>query len=378
MIDDIIVRNQKYRIIMKHQLETMLVTFALLFTCFYCAFPQETTLKEEVSIKVNDKLTLAGEIEYPDKEGKFPAALLIWGSGPHTRDEMISGTPIFKQISESLLSEDMVVMRMDKRGYGKSIGEYRSEDNYTTQDLANDIKLAYNYLNSHKAVDTTKVGLIGHSEGTIIASMLGAEDKSIDWLVLFGPSAVSGREIELDQGSYSREQLGMSKDINSAITEVWKEYIEFIKEGYKNDSLYYQIGKRFLMAHGLEENDKRITNEFIDQLLDAYKTPWYQFFYANDNSKHLEKIKIPLLAIMGGADKHTTVNLHFQPLYNALQKAENKSYKIVILGDDDHFFFRHKGERLKKHEFGEMKMSHQFTETIKSWLKERQIIDADK
>ncbi|MEM7087277.1 MAG: alpha/beta hydrolase [Bacteroidota bacterium] len=355
-------------------MKTLVVTAALLFLSSYSVIAQDITIKEEVSISVNDSLTLAGEIEYPNKEGKFPAAILIWGSGPHTRDQSISETPIFKQISNFLVAKDMVVMRMDKRGYGKSTGNFRSEDNYTTRDLANDINLAYQYLNRHSMVDTTKIGLIGHSEGSIIASMLGAEDKSIDWMILFGPTGVSGKEIELEQRAYEREKLGMSKEVGDALSEVWKEYIEFIKSGYKNDTLYYDIGKRFLMAHGLEENDDRITPELIDQLLDGFKTKWYQYFYGNDNSKHLEKISIPLLAIMGGADKHTSVKLNFEPLYNALEKANNKMYKIVILADNDHFFFKYNGKRLEKHRPGEMKMSDEFRETIISWLETTGII----
>ena len=345
---------------MEYQLQKRTILALVICAWFWTGLSQNTTIREEFTLVVNDSLKLAGEIEYPRETGEYPAALLIWGSGPHTRDQEISGTPMFKQISEALVSEGMVVMRLDKRGYGKSTGKFRSEDNYTTRDLANDIKMAYQFLNAHKAVDRTKVGLIGHSEGSIIASMLCAEDKSIDWTILFGPSAVSGKEIELAQGQYNRSKLGMTEEISEAVGEVWTDYIEFIKDGYQNDSVYYEIGKSFLMAHGLEKNDERITPEFIDQLLDGYKTPWYQYFYSHDNARNIEQIKIPLLAILGGADNHTTVELHLSPLYRALRKAGNKDYKIVVLGDEDHFFFRYKGERMDKHVPGEMKMSEQF------------------
>lgn len=355
---------------MKHQ-----IIGWLFFVLFAWNGLAQTSLKEEFVLETTDGIKLAGEIEYPNQKGKFPAAILIWGSGPHTRDQVISGTPIFKQIAEELIQEGMFILRMDKRGYGKSTGAFQSEDNYTTRDLAKDIKLAYDYLNVHPLVDTTRIGLIGHSEGSIIASILGSEEKGIDWLILFGPSAVSGKEVELAQGQVNRKALGITDEVNRNISVVWDRYIEFIKGGYQNDSLYYDIGKAFLMAHGLEESDERINPEFIDQLLDAYKTPWYQYFYNHDNRKFLEQIKIPVLAILGGADQHTSVDLHLLPLYNALQKANNKDYKIVILADEDHFFFRFQGERLQKHQFGAMKMSPKFLSTMKSWLKERLIVD---
>ena len=333
----------------------------------------QSTLQEEFDLVTPSGDTLAGEIAYSNKKGKFPAAILIWGSGPHTRDQVISGSPIFKQISEALIAQGMVVMRLDKRGYGNSSGDYRSEDNYTTRDLADDISLAYDYLNQHAAVDTAKVGLIGHSEGSIIASMLAAEDPSIDWLILFGPSGVSGKEIELAQGRVQREKLGMSAEISKAVEQVWERYIDFIISGYKDETLYYQIGRDFLIAHGLDKNDERITPTFIDQLLDAYQTPWYQYFYATDNGVYLEKVKVPILGIFGGADQHTSVALHLLPFYQALQRAQNIQYKIIVLADEDHFFFRFQGNRMQKHQFGEMRMSERFLSSIKNWLRAEHI-----
>jgi pimeloyl-ACP methyl ester carboxylesterase len=352
----------------------LIVSVFLLITFSNNAFSQKT-IKEEFTLPAADGIQLAGEIEYPNKAGKFPAAILIWGNGPHTRDEEISGTPIFKQIAEELLKEDMVVLRMDKRGFGKSTGEnITSEGNYTTQDLADDVKLAYDLLNKHKSVDTTRVGLIGHSEGTMIASILSAEDKSIDWIIAFGPVAVSGQKVVVEQMELNRKRLGMSDEVSTNISKVWDKYVEFVKDGYKNDSIYYAIGREFLVAHGLDENDERITNEFINQLLDGYKTPWNQYFFLNNNAENLEKVQVPFLAIFGGKDDQTTVDLNLVPLNNALSKAENKNYKIVVLADEDHYFFRYKGERMEKHKFGEMKMSVKFLTTIKEWLTAEGII----
>ena len=87
----------------------------------------------------------------------------------------------------------------------------------------------------------------------------------------------------------------------------------------------------------------------------------------------MKKIKTPVLAIMGGADNHTAVELHFEPLYKALQKAENRNYKIVVLADEDHFFLRYQGKRMEKHKFEEMEVSHRFIETMTSWLKQQGI-----
>ncbi len=346
---------------------------SIAITSMGCA---QTSLVEEFTLTTPDGIKLVGEIEYPNKVGRFPAAILIWGNGPHTRDETISGTPIFKQIKDELLEEDMVVLRMDKRGFGESTGEgITSEGNYTSRDLANDVKLAYDLLNKHKSVDTSRVGMIGHSEGTIISAILGAEENSIDWMIAFGPSANSGDAIVAEQKGLQQLQMGMSEEISNNVLKVWHQYFEFIKSGYEDDSTYYAIGRDFLMAHGLEKDDERITNEFIDQLLDGFKTPWNRYFYSNNNADNLEKLKMPYLGIFGGEDKQTSLNLNLLPMNNALAKAGNKQYRIVVLSDEDHYFFRYNGERMEKHKFGEMKMSAQFISTIKDWLKEMDVID---
>lgn len=351
--------------------QSLLITFIISINLCY----SQKTLIEEFHLSTHDGIQLSGEIEYPNKSGKFPAAILIWGNGPHTRDMEISGSSVFKQIADSLLKLDMAVLRMDKRGFGKSTGKtIESEGNYTTRDLANDVKLAYNYLNNQKNIDTTRVGLIGHSEGSIISSILLAEDKSIDWAIVLGPVAVSGQEIVAEQKRLNRKELGFSEETSQAVGEAWNKYSEFIKSGYQNDSIYYALGREFLIAHGLEKDDERITNQFIDQLINAYKTPWYTYFFNNDNADNIRKIKKPYMAIFGGNDDQTSIEQNLLPMVRAFKDAKNENYRIVILSDEDHFFLRYKDERMIKHEFGKMEVSGRLISTIKEWLASLNII----
>lgn len=351
---------------------------ALLACLWICSFPFVTSAQEtkkiEFTLQVNDSIKLAGELEYPNKPGKFPAAILIWGSGPHTRNQEISGSPMFKQMADSLVKEGMAVLRMDKRGVGKSTGVPESEGNYTTRDLANDIRLAYAFLNKQPFVDSTKIGLIGHSEGSIIAAMLGAEEAGLDWIIVLGPPAVPGDFITAEQTRQNRMKLGMSKEVSAAIGKVWEKYFRFIKEGYKSDSIYYALGREFLIAHGLDKDDKRITNKFIDQLLGGYKTPWNQYFFNTDPSQFLQNIHIPFLAVFGSDDKATTIEQNFIPMYHALSKAGNKNYKLIVLADEDHFFLRYQDKQMEKHQFGEMKVSGRLLNTFMDWFRSNNIL----
>ncbi|SMD32601.1 hypothetical protein SAMN04488029_0950 [Reichenbachiella faecimaris] len=348
---------------------SLLSLLILLIFEIHSSYAQKT-LTEEFTLETSDGIQLAGQIDYPNKSGRFPSAILIWGNGPHTRDMEISGSPIFKQIADSLLKLDMVVLRMDKRGFGKSKGDIsKSEGNYTTHDLVNDFKLAYNYLNHHHAVDTGNVGLIGHSEGSIIAPILATEVSGVDWIITFGSVGVSGADITRAQNRLNRKRLGISEEISEAIEIVWEDYITMIKDGtVKNDSIYYDLGTRFLVAHGLNKDDKRITYKFIDQLLDEYRGKWYQYFYNTNVTDFIRKIEKPYLVVFGENDIQTSVELNLIPINQALSEAGNKHYKIVVLSDEDHFFLRSNNKRMEKHEFGKMKISDRLMTTIRNWL----------
>ena len=359
---------------MKNRIGSLFIGLYLFTICPYNIFAQET-LQEAFTLSTADGIQLAGEIEYPNKAGKFPTAILIWGNGPHTRDVEISGSPTFKQMATALCAQDMAVVRIDKRGFGKSTGIFTSEGNYTTQDLVNDFKVVYAFINNHPSVDTSKVGLIGTSEGSIISYALAAEEPGLDWVIVYGPAAVAGDRIVAEQQALQRKKLGMEAATSDAVGNVWTKLSQFIKDGAANDSAYYAIGRELLIAHGMDEDDERITHAFIDQLLDAYRTPWSVHFFQHDPAEDLKKMEIPFLALFGGKDEQTTVELNLIPMHQALSQANNQKYRILVLADEDHFFVRYQDKRMVKHSFGEMEISSRMLTSIKDWLRAEGIIE---
>ena len=348
--------------------QTTKITALLVLLCPFITLFAQKTIKEEVTLNSPAGIRLSGELEYPAKGRKFPAAILIWGNGPHTRDAAISGSPSFKQMADYLVKKGMAVLRMDKRGFGRSTGKFTSEGNYTTKDLADDIRLAYTFLNKHVAVDSNRVGLIGHSEGSIIASILAAEDTGIDWIIVYGVAAVRGDAIVAEQSRLNRQRLGISKDTSEAIGKVWERYFQFLKSGNTDDSVYYSIGRDFLIAHGLDKDDKRITHAFIDQLLSGYKTAWNRSFLKTDPGEFFQKVQAPVLAVFGADDKQTSIEQNLLPLHKALSNSGNQNYRIVILADEDHFFLRYQDQQLTKHKPGEMKISERLLKVFHEWL----------
>jgi pimeloyl-ACP methyl ester carboxylesterase len=112
--------------------------------------------------------------------------------------------------------------------------------------------------------------------------------------------------------------------------------MDFIKSGYTNDSLYYAIGRDFLLAHGVAEKD--ITNKFIDQLLDGFKTPWWRYYLSGTPADIIKQLKMPVYFIYGGEDDNVAPATNLLPLLDAIKQSGNKYMSVTILPGLDHFF----------------------------------------
>ena len=304
---------------------------------------------------------MAGTFSYPAGKRKYPAVILIWGTGPHTRDQKISGFPMFKIIADHLNKMGFAVLRIDKRGFGKSEGaDTESEQKTTSGELSDDIYSALQFLKKQPQVDTSKIGLIGHSEGAWIAEMVALKDNSVKWLGLLGAPVINGGEIQTDQLCNNLTKRGADKEVVDKVRVQIQRYVEFIQKGYKNDSTYYEIGKDFLLAHGMDE--EKITHKLIDQLLDGFKTPWYQYFFSGTPSLSMRKIKVPMYFAYGGEDENVSLSKNIPELLDVMQQSQYKNISLTVLPGLDHFF------EVKKE--GKWTLSDDLLSTISLWLKE--------
>ncbi len=195
---------------------------ALLFACIggtISSLPASTTFirntmefhHEDVIFRnTQADITLAGTLTAPNSKGPFPAALLIAGYGPNDRDVTGAGQKHFKVLAEYLTRQGIAVLRYDKRGVGQSTGEYNTTA--TTRDYADDARAGIEYLQTRNEIDPTKIGLIGLSEGGLIASMLTAECKAVAFTVLLAPALRSDGESWVEQSSLQLQADGASSE----------------------------------------------------------------------------------------------------------------------------------------------------------------------
>jgi uncharacterized protein len=235
--------------------------------------------------------TLAATLTVPPGKGPFPAVLLIAGSGPHDRDESLLGHKPFLVLADYLTRKGIAVLRADKRGVGKSTGEYAKA---TTADFATDAEAGVAYLKSLPEVDRHKIGLIGHSEGAIIAPMAAVADADVAFIVMMAGSGVPGDQIIVEQGRLIAIAGGESKEKADEDAVKQRETMT-LEETEKDPAALERLLGAKLASEGVPDAS-------ISAQIKAFSSPWFRFFLTYDPATALRKLTIPVLAINGSLD----------------------------------------------------------------------------
>ena len=170
-------------------------------------FPYEI---EEITFEnTKENIKLAGTLTYPQTNKPYPVVVLISGSGPQNRNSEILGHQSFWVIADYLSRNGIGVLRFDERGVGKSEGNYAEA---TSFDFAADVAAAVLYLKTKSGVDAKKIGLIGHSEGGMIAPIVASKDKSIAYMILLAGPGIPCSELLLEQSNLVGKSQGMSEE----------------------------------------------------------------------------------------------------------------------------------------------------------------------
>jgi uncharacterized protein len=288
--------------------------------------------EEEVSFSnATADVTLSGTLTLPKGPGPFAAAVLIAGSGPHDRDESLENHKPFLVLSDYLTRQGMVVLRYDKRGIGKSTG---MADSATTIDLAGDAAAAVAYLKTRKEVDPARIGLVGHSEGAMIAPYLAAHSKDLSWIVLLAAPATKGQDTLLNQSELIARASGLSNAQVLASLNFDKNAYDMVREE-KNPGLLIEKLKNFVKASGL---DGVMPPSVLEPQLRMLTSPWFRFFLDYDPLPSLQATKCPVLALYGQKDLQVPPKTNLPLLQKALADASNNQADIRQLADLNHLF----------------------------------------
>ncbi len=289
-------------------------------------------------------MTLSGTLTLPFSKNPSPVVLLISGSGPLDRDEALCpyrqlrhtniGHKPFLVLADYLTRQGIAVLRWDKRGCGKSTGNY---DKATTQDFASDVFAGIAYLKSRKEVNPNQIGLIGHSEGGIIAPMVTAASKDVAFIVLMAGPAVNGEEILYEQSRLAEQANGKSEETMTQDHNFQKQLVTILK---KEPDPQIAAGQLCEMAKNhmaaLQGTRGKVNLAMLERC--GQNTQWWRYFLLFDPSTALKQVKIPVLALNGELDVQVSPSQNLPIMSKALEEAGNKDVTIALLPKLNHFF----------------------------------------
>ena len=263
---------------------------------------------------------LAGTLSVPKGKGPFPAVVLISGTGHNTRDEDVWGHKIFLVLADALNRKGIAVLRYDKRGVGGSTGDY---DAATTVDFTSDAEAAVTWLKTQRVIDPHQVGVLGHSEGGIIAPAVAAEDKSVAFVVMIAGPAIRGDKLFVLQSAMTAKTYGAPDDYIARRKLFDQELYDAIIAA-PSDAIALDRAKA-IVAKGV--TDKVIDSNEADTLPQDDARPWERYFLAYDPAPTLASLKIPVLALNGSLD----VQVPAQEDLAAAREALKNNPKATVL-----------------------------------------------
>ena len=303
---------------------------------------QKPSFPRREIVFLSDSLTLAGTLTYPESKSrhKLPAVLFLAGSGALDRNENSAAVHInfFPQLADTLTLNGFVTLRYDKRGTGKSGGNFRQAD---VKDFLRDARAALQFLKRQPAVDASRVAVVGHSEGAILGLMLASSGVDLGGLVLMAGPARNMEAVVLDQIRYLLTLQGKSSaEIEQKLKEE-KAFFRQIREG-------------------------RLTGATPQG-----NAAWWREHLQFDPLKAVTKITCPLLIMNGEKDYQVSAEKDARVLFQVAGKA-GKDVTLKTYPNLDHLFEPVEGKSTpKKYLKPGRKIPPGVKADLVNWLKEK-------
>ncbi|MHC8948354.1 alpha/beta hydrolase family protein [Sphingobacterium hungaricum] len=306
----------------------------------------------------HDALSLSGTLTFPKEKGIYPAVILVSGSGPQDRNSTIFGHETFKVLADYLTKNKIVVLRYDDRGIGQSEGNFNKS---TIADFSRDAVAALDYLKKQPQVDAKRIGIIGHSEGGLIAELLaGQKYPQLSFIVSLAGPSVSIDELMVEQlykvgkvSGLSEEQLAANRVINAKNFSILKsnlsdaEAYEALKENMKN-----------IPGYTAESSNE------LNQLL----APSFRYFMKIEPEIFIRKISIPVFAAFGSLDVQVDANQNIYGLQTILRK--NSKNKIIEYPKLNHLFQTASTGSVNEYATIEETFNAQVMKDIANWIQQ--------
>jgi hypothetical protein len=289
-------------------------------------FPYRT---EEVAVDSAPGVKLAGTLTLPQGKGPFPAVVMITGSGAQDRDETILGHKPFAVIADRLTRDGIAVLRVDDRGFAKSTGDFAKA---TDDDFAVDAAANVAFLRKRADIDPKRVGLIGHSEGGLVAPKVAAKDPKLAFIVLMAGPGVPLSEVLREQRRILSPAMGATPEMIRR-SEGLTDHVNAAIRDARDDA---DAEARALKVIKAEAGDLINQPGQAEMMAKQLASGWMRTLVDYDPRPTLAKVKCPILALNGSKDGQVPPGQNLPAIRKAT--AANHDVTIVELPNLNHLF----------------------------------------
>ena len=286
-----------------------------------------------------DGTQLAGTLTIPQGDGPFPATLLITGSGAQNRDEEILGHKPFLVIADHLTRNGIVVLRVDDRGVGGSTGDVATS---TSQDFAGDVLAGVAFLARQPEIDANQIGLIGHSEGGIVAPIAASRSDAVAFIVLLAGTGISGAELMAMQLAGIQRSIGRPEDNIELQMAAQRKVFDAVLSGAGRGAVRAAVAElttiQVAALPAAQRPSEAELQPAIDAETDQILGAWWQFFLSYDPGDALREVTCPVLALNGSLDLQVPSGPNLEAIRAALVEAGNRDVTIEELEGLNHLF----------------------------------------
>lgn len=330
--------------------------------------PFDYTISEVLIENPLEKNTLAGTLTTPKNKKEFPIVILITGSGQQNRDEELFNHKPFWVIADDFAKKGIGVLRLDDRGVG---GSTNGNKNPTSENFATDISAAVNYLASK---GYKKIGLIGHSEGGMIAPMVALNNKKVAYIIsLAGPGIPIDQLLSLQANALAKSNGATPEEIKRSAELNQKIYQKIILSSETN----LQTELKILLTEEYKTfpKDKLPPDDQLNKLIESQyqqlTSPWFVYFLKWNPNAYWSKIKIPVLALNGSLDLQVTPKENLAGIKASLEKAKNKDFEINELANLNHLFQEAKTGKVEEYSQINQTISPIVLDKMSDWILKR-------
>ncbi len=308
---------------------------------------------------------IEGTLTVPKGEGLFPAVLLIVGSGPLNRDEEVAFHKPFLVLADHLTRQGIAVLRADKRGVGKTTGDFEEA---TIHDLADDVRAGVEYLKTRKEIDPKHIGLLGHSEGGVVGPIAASRSSDVAFLVILAGLGQNNGDIIIFQKSLEAKEHGADENTLALMRSWYKRVYALLAEDTDRATAEKKI--RALHATLTDDEKKKVgwpDNE-LDLEMAGQLRPHWRYDLRHDPCAILMKIRCPVLALGGEKDMLVPSKENLAGIEQALKAGGNTCFTVREFPGMNHGFQTVSAGATSQHnETGET-MSPVVLQTISDWI----------